>query len=164
MRVPSKLSLATLALVGACSANTMAKPDDNAGAAPVDTISTTARDDSSAMDTSTTTARDTTAQNPPGYRGMERDTTMVPPNATTQPVDTFLQRQGTGAPQDTMGYGGLERDTTGQGQARETETTSDSSGRTVPGMAQPDSTSGQQSMDSTSGMDTTRTDSSSTGR
>jgi hypothetical protein len=163
MRVPSKLSLATLALMGACSASTMAKPEDRAGAAPIDTASTTAQD-TGGLDTSTTTARDTTVQNPPGYRGMERDTTMVPPGAATQPVDTFLQRQGTGAPQDTMGYGGLERDTTGQGQARETETTSDSSGRTVPGMAQPDSTSGQQSMDSTSGMDTTRTDSSSTGR
>ena len=160
MRVPSKLSLATLALVGACSASTMAKPET--GAAPVDTTSTTAQD-TSGLDTSTT-SRDTTTQNPSGYRGMERDTTMVPPGAATQPVDTFMQRQGTGAPQDTMGYGGLERDTTGQGQTRETETPSDSSGRTVPGMAQPDSTSGQQSMDSTSGMDTTRTDSSSAGR
>ena len=118
MRVPSKLSLATLALVGACSAGTMAKPDNGTGAAPMDTVSTTARD-TSGLDTSTTTARDTTAQN---------DTTMVPPGAAAQPAP------------------------------------SDSSGRTVPGMAQPDSTSGQQSIDSTSGMDTTRTDSSSTGR
>jgi hypothetical protein len=118
MRVTSKLSLATLALVGACSASTMAKPEDT-GAAPLDTASTTARD-TSGLDTSTTTARDTSAQNPAGYRGMERDTTAVPP--------------------------------------------SDSSGRTVPGMAQPDSTTGQQSMDSTSGMDTTRADSSSAGR
>jgi hypothetical protein len=61
----------------------------------------------------TAAARDTTqVKNPPGYAGMERDTTQVPPGATEAPVDTFLQRQGTGAPQDTMGYSGIERDTT----------------------------------------------------
>jgi hypothetical protein len=69
----------------------------------------------------TAAARDTTvndtlggeAQNPPGYRGMERDTTIAPPDQ--QATDTFLQNQGTGQAQDTAGYGGLERvDTTGQ--------------------------------------------------
>jgi hypothetical protein len=142
MRAHSSPYLAALAmLVGALGcASTMAKPDDSPSAAARDT-------------TSTTTASDTgSVQNPPGYRGMERDTSMVPPGATTQPVDTFLQRQGTGAPQDTMGYGGLERDTTGQQQQRETENPSDSTGRTVPGMAQQDSTSGMGGMDSTGGM------------
>ncbi|MEP7227828.1 MAG: hypothetical protein ABI785_10740 [Gemmatimonadales bacterium] len=69
----------------------------------------------------TAAARDTTStdsvgaqQNPPGYRGMERDTTIAPP-AQQQPSDTFLQNQGTGTPQDTSGYSGAERvDTTGQ--------------------------------------------------
>jgi hypothetical protein len=60
-------------------------------------------------------ARDTTSvdttQNPPGYRGMERDTTMVPPTRQTS-SDTFLQKQGQGSPQDTAGYSGIERDTT----------------------------------------------------
>jgi hypothetical protein len=55
-------------------------------------------------------AKDTTSvQNPPGYAGMERDTSQVPPGATQQPVDTFLEKQGAGTPQDTMGYSGAER-------------------------------------------------------
>jgi hypothetical protein len=57
------------------------------------------------------TERDTTggeAQNPPGYRGMERDTTLAPPGEQT-PSDTFLQQQGQGQPQDTAGYTGMER-------------------------------------------------------
>ena len=101
--------------------DSMAKPDE-AAAARDTSNQTVARD----------TTRDSTLQNPPGYRGMERDTTAVPPGAASQPVDTFLQRQGTGAPQDTMGYGGLEKDTTGQQQTRETETPSDTPAH-VPG-------------------------------
>lgn len=55
------------------------------------------------------------AQNPPGYRGMERDTTIAP-QVQQQPGDTFLQNQGQGQPQDTAGYSGMERtDTSGQG-------------------------------------------------
>jgi hypothetical protein len=63
----------------------------------------------------TAAARDTTStdsvgaqQNPPGYRGMERDTTIAPPTQQ-QPSDTFLQNQGQGTPQDTSGYSGAER-------------------------------------------------------
>jgi len=51
------------------------------------------------------------AQNPPGYRGIETDTTMLPHGQ--QPVDTFLQKQGTNPRADTAGYSGAERDTTG---------------------------------------------------
>jgi hypothetical protein len=68
---------------------------------------------SSKTEDQTAAARDTTqVKNPPGYAGMERDTTQVPPGATQAPVDTFRQKQGTGSPQDTMGYSGIERDTT----------------------------------------------------
>ena len=49
-----------------------------------------------------------TDENPPGYSGMERDTTQVPPSGQTA-SDTFLQNQGTGTPQDTAGYSGIER-------------------------------------------------------
>lgn len=53
-------------------------------------------------------------QNPPGYRGMERDTTQVPADSQPTPSDTFLQQQGTGVPEDTAGFGGLEHpDTSG---------------------------------------------------
>jgi hypothetical protein len=70
--------------------------------------STTARID----DGRTATARDTsTIQNPPGYQGMERDTATVPASPQT-PVDTLLQRQGTGATHDTSDYTRIERDTT----------------------------------------------------
>ena len=69
--------------------------------------STTARLD----DGTTTTARDTsTVQNPPGYQGMQRDTATVPATPQT-PVDTLLQRQGTGATHDTSDYTRIERDT-----------------------------------------------------
>ena len=69
--------------------------------------STTARLD----DGRTTTARDTsTVQNPPGYQGMQRDTATVPATPQT-PVDTLLQRQGTGATHDTSDYTRIERDT-----------------------------------------------------
>ena len=85
-------------LVGAlaCAGNS-AKTEDETGTA-------TAKVD---------TTRDTTNQNPSGYRGMERDTTMVPAQQPS-PSDTFLQQQGTGQPEDTSGYSGMERvDTAG---------------------------------------------------
>jgi hypothetical protein len=67
-----------------------------------------------ARDTMTTDTLGGEAQNPPGYRGMERDTT-ISPSAQQTPSDTFLQNQGQGQPQDTAGYTGMERvDTTGQ--------------------------------------------------
>jgi hypothetical protein len=89
-----------------------------------------------ARDTATdtlATERDTTggeAQDPPGYQGMERDTTLAPPSEQT-PSDTFLQQQGQGQPQDTAGYSGMERppaypdtgyvaDTTGAAEVRDT--------------------------------------------
>jgi hypothetical protein len=81
--------------------------------------------DQAAAGRDTTTADTLTGEteNPAGYRGMERDTTLVPPEQT--PTDTFLQNQGTGQPQDTAGYAGMERvDTTGQaGQQGQTDTT-----------------------------------------
>lgn len=88
MRVNSSARLAAACLLAgalACASNT-ARVDDETAAA---------------QDTTTTEA-------PPGYRGMERDTTMVPDSAVQAPVDTFLEQQGTGVPADTQGYGGLE--------------------------------------------------------
>ena len=101
MRVLSSTRFAAMAaLVGAlaCAGNTAKDTDSDETAA--------ARD--------TTTTDTLGGQNQPGYRGMERDTTIAPA-AEQQPSDTFLQNQGVGAPQDTSGYSGAERvDTTGQ--------------------------------------------------
>ena len=47
---------------------------------------------------------------PPGYSGMEQDTTGAEHQPTA--VDTFLNEQGTGVPTDTAGYGGLEHQDT----------------------------------------------------
>jgi len=111
MRVHSSTRFAAMAaLVGAlaCAGNTARDTDTDEAAA--------ARD--------TTTTDTLSGQNPPGYRGMERDTTIAPPSEQ-QPSDTFLQNQGTGTPQDTSGYSGAERvDTTGQAQQGQVDTTS----------------------------------------
>jgi hypothetical protein len=105
--------VALLALAGAfaCGGNT-ARTDD--GTSP----------DEAAAATDTTTGQDTLGgqnENPPGYRGMERDTSITP---TQTPTDSFLQNQGQGTPQDTAGYSGMERvDTTGQQGQNQTDTT-----------------------------------------
>ncbi len=124
----TKRSTAGLAAVAwlfgslACSSG-MAKPDDTAAAT---------RDTSQAPEP------------PPGYSGMERDTTGQEHQPTA--VDTFLNEQGTGMPTDTAGYSGIERqDTSGAAAAGDTS-----------GMATPD-TSAMPGMDTTGmpGMDTT---------
>lgn len=129
MRVQWSAACAAIGvLVGAlaCAGNT-AKVEDETGAA----TTTTATD----------TTRDTTSQNPPGYRGMERDTSMVPAQQPTA-TDTFLQQQGTGAPSDTAGYTGMERvDTTGGAMPNDTTT----------GGVQPDTSMGGMQHDTTMG-------------
>jgi hypothetical protein len=124
MRVQSStryLALAALMSALACAGNKVRT--DEAGAA---------RD--------TTSTRDTLGgetQNPPGYRGMERDTSIAKPQEQT-PTDTFLQRQGTGAPQDTSGYSGIERVDTTSGAAAPSDTSA--VGRDTSGMSGMDST------------------------
>src|SRR4051794_13590993 len=102
MNAPTRYATLAALVAGLACAGNSARNDDQSAAA---------------KDTTTTTAQDTLngrTENPPGYRGMERDTTQVPPTGQT-PSDTFLQNQGTGTPQDTAGYSGIERvDTTGQ--------------------------------------------------
>jgi hypothetical protein len=99
-----------------------------------------------------TTSADTT-QNPPGYRGMERDTTMVPRTGQTA-SDTFLQKQGQGSPQDTAGYSGIERDTTHRAVGADTagykRDTTGAYGRDTTGASRARDTSGTASSDSSS--------------
>ena len=120
MRVNSSTRFAALAaLVGAlaCAGNTAREADTDETAA--------------ARDTTTADTLGGQEQNPPGYRGMETDTTATPGQ---QPTDTFLQNQGTGQPADTSGYSGMERvDTTGQqgnqGQVDTTQMNTDTTGQ-----------------------------------
>jgi len=103
MQVQNTARFATACLLAgalACASNT-SRVDDETAAAAQDT---------------------TTTEVPPGYSGMERDTTMLPDTAATA-VDTFLQEQGTGVPADTQGYGGLEQpDTAGYGAEQPADT------------------------------------------
>ena len=120
------------------------------------TTDTTPNEAAAARDT--TSGRDTVGaqtENPPGYRGMERDTTMVPRTGQT-PSDTFLQKQGQGSPQDTAGYSGIERDTTHRAVGADTtgygrDTTGASRSRDTSGTASADSSSGNKS--NASGLD-----------
>jgi hypothetical protein len=109
-------------------AGSMAREDDTAAAAQQDT---------------------TQAEPPPGYSGMEQDTTGAEHQPTA--VDTFLNEQGTGVPADTAGYGGLEQpDTSGAaaGDSGMTDTTSTTGADTS-------STSGWSDTTGTSSWDTT---------
>lgn len=142
-------TVAALAAALACSRNPEPEGADESAAA---------------RDTTTTTAQDTlnAQENPPGYRGMERDTTQTPTGQT--PSDTFLQNQGQGQPQDTAGYSGMERvDTTGQAQPSQTDTTT--FGGDTTGAAAGQDTSGMTGADTTgtTGYDTTNQSSGQTG-
>jgi hypothetical protein len=108
-----------------------------------------------AREDDTAAAQDTSeAQNPPGYRGMEQDTTQVPTDSQPTPSDTFLQEQGTGTPEDTAGYSGLEQpDTSGAAAADTTgagwSDTTGATGVDTSGMSGMSDTTGQTSWDST---------------
>ena len=144
MRVHSITRYAAFAvLVGALACARNPEPDSDEAAAARDTATDTLGGE---------------AQNPPGYRGMERDTTQAPAG---QPSDTFLEKQGTGQPQDTAGYSGMERPPADAAQADTTGFGTDTTGygRDTTGAVQ--DTSGAARTDTTSwapdpsGMDTT---------
>jgi hypothetical protein len=115
MRVTNPARLAVACLMAgalACASNT-ARVDDETAAAQQDTTNTAAAQQDTAN-----------VQAPPGYSGMEQDTTMSPDSAPTA-VDTFLNEQGTGVPTDTQGYGGFEQpDTSGGANPTGYDTTS----------------------------------------
>lgn len=151
MRITNPARVAVACLVAgalACAGNS-AKVDDETAAAQQDTTNTAAA------------RQDSTNPAPPGYSGMERDTTMAPDSAPTA-VDTFLNEQGTGVPTDTQGYSGMERqDTTGgAGQQGGYDTTSTAQPSTdTTSTAQPGydttGTAGQTDTSGMSGMDST---------
>ena len=86
---------------------------------------------------------------PPGYSGMERDTTGEEHQPTA--VDTFLNEQGTGVPTDTMGYGGLEHPDTSAGATGDTGMTD------TTGMTGADTSGGWADTTSSTGIDTSGT-------
>ena len=108
-----------------------------------------------AREDETAAARDTSeAQNPPGYRGMEQDTTQVPTDSQPTASDTFLQEQGTGVPEDTAGYSGMEHPDTSGAAAQDTtgagwSDTTGAAGVDTSGMSGMSDTTGQTSSDST---------------
>jgi hypothetical protein len=110
---------------------------------------------SMAREEDTAAAPDTTeAQNPAGYRGMERDTTQMPTDSQPTPADTFLQQQGTGTPQDTAGYSGLEQPDTSGAAVQDTSgagwsDTTSAAGVDTSGMSGMSDTTGQTSTDTT---------------
>jgi hypothetical protein len=130
---PGNRALALIVgLLVAATGPAMAQDTTEMGGAPMDTAAAptgaidTAGVDSAVADTSDTSATDTSAtdtsgvQNPPGYRGMERDTTMFPDSggppaeagqvedrATGTHEDSAWQDT-TGAEQNPAGYRGME--------------------------------------------------------
>ena len=108
--------VAALALGGVGTA--FAQDTTEAGGARLDTtaagagaIDTAGADTSAQLDRDTSAANDTSAvgdttdtsgvQNPPGYRGMERDTTMFPPDSGRAQTPEQVENQTTGTYQDT---------------------------------------------------------------
>jgi hypothetical protein len=138
--VPGTRTLALIAgLLLAATGSALAQDTTEMGGAPMDTSATaadTGTTDTTAADTSAVrdTTRDTTdtseVQNPPGYRGMERDTTIFPPdsgNASKTPED--VERQTTGTYSDTSAQdtaGGVSHDTAGGHAAEDTAGADDS--------------------------------------
>jgi hypothetical protein len=123
--LPAKRVLAlVVGLATAAAGSAYAQDTTETGRAAIDTTAP----DTEMMDTTgadTAAARDTTdtsgVQNPPGYRGMERDTTIFPDSARPQPSAEEVQDQttgtyddstwkdATGAVQNPAGYRGMER-------------------------------------------------------
>lgn len=138
--LPGKRVLAlVVGLAAVAAGSAYAQDTTETGRATIDTTAPSAGAiDTSGVDTSA--ARDTTdtsgVQNPPGYRGMERDTTMFPDSGgppadagaiedrATGTYDDSTWQDTTGAEQNPAGYRGMGRlegdsaeagDTTGVG-------------------------------------------------
>ena len=132
---PAKRALAlVVALAFAAAAPALAQETTDAGAARFDTTDAaagaidTAGADTSVLNRDTSGVNDTSAtggagdasgvQNPPGYSGMERDTTMfpaeggppaTPDQAADQTTGTYGDSADAGAEQNPEGYRGMER-------------------------------------------------------
>lgn len=145
-RSTAGLAAAAMLFGSLACAGGMAREDDTAAAAQQDTTDVAAQQDT------------TEATTPPGYSGMEQDTTMATDSAPTA-VDTFLNEQGTGVPADTAGYGGFEQPDTSGAATQDTGTGMDTTGTGMDTGTGTDTsgTSGWADTTGTTGMDTTGT-------
>jgi hypothetical protein len=117
--LPGKRVLAlVVGLAAAAVGSANAQDTTETGQATIDTTAPEA----GAIDTTevdTSTARDTTdtsgVQNPPGYRGMERDTTMFPDSGSAAADTGAVQGQATGVYSDTASQDTTGADTTSVG-------------------------------------------------
>jgi hypothetical protein len=139
--------LRALALIAglslAASGSALAQDTTETGRAGIDTSTSRAGAiDRAGVDTARDTTDTSGVQNPPGYRGMERDTTMVPPSRenpsagagqvedrATGTYDDSTWQDTSGTAQNPAGYRGMERpagDTAAAGRdttSRTTDTT-----------------------------------------
>ena len=134
---PGNRALALIVgLLVAATSPALAQDTTEMGGAPMDTAAPpagaidTAGVDSAVADTSDTSATDTSGvQNPPGYRGMERDTTMFPDSGGPPAEAGQVEDQATGTYddstwQDTPGdsaTGGVDTTTVGDTEPKEDE-------------------------------------------
>jgi hypothetical protein len=98
--LPGKRVLAlVVGLAAAAVGSAYAQDTTETGQATIDTAAPSGAIDTTEVDTSTT--RDTTdtsgVQNPPGYRGMERDTTIFPDSASPSADTSSASLDTTGA-------------------------------------------------------------------
>jgi hypothetical protein len=109
--LPGSRALALVAgLMLAASGSVFAQDTTETGQANIDTMAPepgaidTAGVDTTVTGTDTSTTRDTTdtsgVQNPPGYRGMERDTTIFPDSGGTPATPSQAEDQTTGTYED----------------------------------------------------------------
>ena len=136
-QLPGRRALTlVVALAFATAGSAFAQDTTETGRAAMDTTEAAGAIDTAGVDTlgaDTSGVSDTTdtsgVQNPPGYRGMERDTTMFPdeggPPATPEQVEdratgTYEDsawRDTTGAEQNPAGYRGMEQPESGDSTA-----------------------------------------------
>jgi hypothetical protein len=108
--LPGSRAFALIAgLLVAAASPALAQDTTDAGRATVDTMAPTGAIDTAGADTTadTSAVRDTTdtsgVQNPPGYRGMERDTTMFPDSGGPPASADEVEDQTTGTYDDSAG-------------------------------------------------------------
>jgi hypothetical protein len=116
--LPGKRVLAlVVGLAAASVGSAYAQDTTETGQATIDTTAPAGAIDTTEVDTSAT--RDTTdtsgVENPPGYRGMERDTTMFPDSGSPSADTAAVEDQATGVYHDSASHDTTKADTVSVG-------------------------------------------------